>query len=279
MTDTTPSPTSPATEPTAPGPDSFAVKLKAAREAAGLSKIKAGALFKVSALTVANWENERTKPTPQKQAAVLRKLREAVKPVAVIGVDPSYDRDQTTIVAGVQLGDKTVFVGDDGFTENEGEAKRFTDFDEAEAALQTAATPEELAHDPYEPIAGELSPDLTVRVELDTPATLPETPVGNVHTSQDGVIRRRLADDDEREGAELIDGRKWFTVGFAPPHPRAKPTIKAVSMEAQPAPHPATQERSEPRVHTETTPEPQKPAESTPVATVAGQRNWAFWNT
>jgi transcriptional regulator with XRE-family HTH domain len=231
---------------TTPAPDSFAVKLKAAREAAGLPKTQATKLAGVSGPTYANWEFGRSTPSPQKQGAVLRKLREALIAEANAQPDPQ--------------------------------------------PTETAATPEELAHDPY-PDSPEGHDDLMLRQEaadamrntplvtVTTPAAIPETPVGNVHTSQDGVVRRRLADDDDRDGAEVIDGRRWFTVGFAPPHPRAKATVRAIAVEpvaAPPAPVPATPEAPKRPPHTETTPKAQKPVESAAVAT-AGQRDWAWW--
>lgn len=257
MSDTTP-PTSEATEPTAPStpvpdPDSFAVRLGVARAAAGLSQRLAGVACKVSLTTFFKWEHGQSEPSPQKQAAVLRKLREAVKPAVVAAFDPAFGPD-TTVVATVK----------DGVIESV-------------ESHQTAATPEELAHDPHEPVTD--GPDY--RVANQQP--IPDIPIGNVHTSQDGVIRRRLADDDEREGAELIDGRKWFIVGFAPPHPRAKATVKPIAVkptEPSPAPIPATQEASVAPTHTEATPKAPEPvaASSEPAMASYGKRGWSWWN-
>ena len=68
------------TEPTTESkPDSFGSRLKAARTAAGLSQGKAAVLVNVSDSTIKNWEYDKTTPSPQKQGAVLRKLREATE--------------------------------------------------------------------------------------------------------------------------------------------------------------------------------------------------------
>ena len=254
MTDDTTPPTSEATESPAPAPNSFAAKLKAARETAGLSQKKTAELAGISTGTIQNWESGKTIPSPQKQESVMRRLREA-QVRAKLPLE-SYDAQTLTETSITHPANQP-----------------------GSLLPETAATPEELAHDPHEPFfKGELSPTVTAHVELDTPATLPDIPIGNVHTSQDGVVRRRLADDDEREGAEVIDGKKWFTVGFAPPHPRAKAAVRAIEPKPDLAPIPAPPQPAEAPAHTETAPEVPKPVESSPVTAVAGQRSWAWWN-
>lgn len=307
MSDETTPPTSPATEPTAPAPDNFAAKLKGARAAAGLSQKKTGELCKVSLTTVFKWEHGQSEPSPQKQAAVLRKLRELV----AVKVAPLPDDFRGTPTELTEAIADRMEIGAPGINAESDEFARNAIEQANQERASMAATPEELAHDPHEPVTDlpELSPDaiqtsvpLTPVTESlpDTPVSsgpmtnlmagaialstpLPDTPVGNVHTSQDGVVRRRLADDDEREGAELIDGRKWFTVGFAPPHPRAKAAVKPISVEqpaATPAPVQATQKAPVAPTHTETTPKAPEPVESAPEPAAAspGRRDWGWWS-
>jgi DNA-binding XRE family transcriptional regulator len=268
------------TEQVAPPPrvlsqDTFAWKLKTAREAAGLSQTKLAALVKVSSQSIGNWENARSEPSPQKQGAVLRKLRELVKSDAEVveGLSPSVARlDEPTADHDRQVTGEPI-----------------------EEVAPESDTPD---HDPYDPVPDDdrrldevnllIDGDGDVRevgrkeffesIKKPEPTPLPNIPVGNVHTTPEGVLLRRLADDDDREGYEVLDGKRWFTVGFVAPHPRAKTTTKPATPAPIPAPPLASQKPDSTPTHAPVSPKEKEPAEASPETAVAGQRSWNWWN-